>query len=61
MGQKKKYEKICFSMKKICVVGFGTRALSRRVPCPPLKVVLEAKNQPKKEYENIFVFMRFLF
>ena len=45
------YDYICIYvdlMKKNCVVGCGTRGLSRRVPCPLLKVVLEAKNQPKK-------------
>ena len=39
------WKKYCF-----CVVGCGTRSLSRRVPCPLLKVVLEAKTQQKKMF-----------
>ena len=38
-----------------CVAGCGTRSLSRRVPCPLLEVVLEAKNRPPQKNINIFL------
>ena len=34
----------------------GTRSLSRRVPCPLLKVVLEAKHRPNKKVEQLLCY-----
>jgi hypothetical protein len=44
-----------------CVVRCGTRSLSRRVPCPLLKVVLEAKNRPPKKLCFLFFILFVLF
>ena len=40
-----------------CVVGCGRRSLSRRVPCPLLKVVLEAKQGPIYYYYYYFILL----
>ena len=44
-----------------CVVRCGTRSLSRRVPCPLLKVVLEAKTRPPPKICFLFFILFVLF
>ena len=44
-----------------CVARCGTKSLSRRVPCPLLKVVLEAKKRPKNNMFLILYLVLFCF
>ena len=57
------YENIFFPMKKIfflrCEV--WDKVVAQKGALPPSKVVLEAKNRPKKLWKNIFFFILFFF
>ena len=61
MGQKKKYEKICFSMKKNMRCGVWDEVVEQKGTLPPSKSSIGSKESAKKRiWKHICIYAFFI-